>query len=69
VHPDTPILRENKLYIESIIDSYVESLVSIQVLFKGHLITMDVIPDDFRTPQEGKNFGNEFFERELLNEY
>jgi len=53
VHPDTQILREDKLYIEDITDGYVESLESIQVSFKGHSITMDFVPDDFRIPQEG----------------
>jgi hypothetical protein len=53
VHPDTQILREDKLHIDGITDGYVESLGSIQVSFKGHSITMHVVPDDFRILQEG----------------
>jgi hypothetical protein len=53
LHPDTQILREDKLYIEDITDGYDESFRSIQVSFKSHPITMDVVPHDFKIPQEG----------------
>jgi len=59
VYPDT--LREDKLYIQGITDGCVESLESIQVSFKGHPITMNIVPDDFSIPQEG--ILNGFFER------
>jgi len=51
----TPQYRslDDKLHIEGITDGYVESLESIQVSFRGHSITTDVVPDDFRIPQEG----------------
>jgi hypothetical protein len=62
VHPDMPILRENKLYIEDIMNGYIESLGSIQLLFKDHPITKDVVPDDFRIPQE------EIFGTDILKE-
>jgi hypothetical protein len=52
LHPDTQILREDK-YIGGITDGYVESLGSIQISFKGHPITIDVIPDECRIPQGG----------------
>jgi len=44
VHPDTQILREDKLHI---------AFGSIQVLLMGHPLRMDVVPDNFPIPQEG----------------
>jgi len=59
VHPDTR--RKDTLYIEGITDD-VESLRSIQVSFKGHSITIDIVPDDFRIPQE-EILGSDFLKK------
>jgi len=52
VHPDTQILREDKLHIVDVTDGFVESLGSIQVSLMGHPLRMDVVPDNFPI-QEG----------------
>jgi len=57
VHPDTQILREDKLHIVGVTDGFAESLGSIQVSLMGYLLRMDVVPnnfpDNFPIPQEG----------------
>jgi len=47
VHPDTQILREDKLHIVGLTDGFVESLGSIQVSLMGHPLRMDVVPNNF----------------------
>jgi len=49
---DILIIREDKLHIICITDSFVESLAFLQVLLKSHPIKMDVVPDDFQMLQE-----------------
>jgi len=52
LHIDILIIREDKLHIIRITDSFVESLAFLQVLLKSHPIKMDVVPDDFQMLQE-----------------
>jgi len=53
VHPDAQILREDKLHIVGIVDSFVELLGLVQVLLMGHPLSMDIVRDNFPIPQEG----------------
>jgi len=53
IHPDTQILREDKLHIVDVTDGFVESLGSVQILFMGHPLRMDIVLDSFPMPQEG----------------
>jgi len=50
VHPDTQILREDKLHTVDVTDGFVESLGSI--LTHSHSLRMNVVPDNFQIPQE-----------------
>jgi len=53
VHPDTQILREDKLHIVDVTDGFIESLGSIQISPMGYPLRIDVVPDNFPIPQEG----------------
>jgi len=53
VYPDAQILREDKLHIVGVIDSFVELLGSVQVSLKGHSLRMDIVPDNFPISQKG----------------
>jgi len=46
IHPDTQILREDKLHIVGVTDSFEELLNSVQVSRIGHPFWMDVLSDN-----------------------
>jgi len=53
MHPDTQILREDKLPIVGVTDGFIESLSSIQVSLMMYPLRIDVVLDNFPIPQEG----------------
>jgi len=57
VHPDTQILRKNKLHIVSITDGFAKSFGSVQVSLR-HLLRMDITSDNFP-----------IFQKEILETY
>jgi len=52
LHPNTQILREDKLHIVGATDGFVESHSSVQVSLMRHPLRMDVLLDNFLILQE-----------------
>jgi len=53
IHPNTPISRDDPLYLSGITNGRVETLGTINIRMMGHPVSLHVVPDCFPIAQEG----------------